>query len=258
MHEAARFLGSASGMTGGVRVERRAEVFRPYPGRVEGSRSGRSTLSDSLADLLDRRTCPADPKKGPRGSRWSRSRDCQVGGRRQEGAPVAAKARPRATKWCRAASHPPMSSRSPRRLHRLVPNGDMKDDIPMSLLMSSFTDAVADGRIFRTSPMAFLSVTPPAAEALLTEIGRRRGDLRKVKGGTVDLHKAAEIFVHEFPRRGNGTDRPRSPVDRGGDGQGRRGEPARGERAKDDEARPLSHLAPVSPVHPGSRPHVRS
>ena len=41
-----------------------------------------------------------------------------------------------------------------------------------------------------------LSVTPPAAEALLTEIGRRRGGLRK--GGTVDLHKAAEIFVHEF------------------------------------------------------------
>jgi len=41
-----------------------------------------------------------------------------------------------------------------------------------------------------------LSTTPPAAEALLTEIGRRRGGLRK--GGTVDLHKAAEIFVHEF------------------------------------------------------------
>jgi ribosome biogenesis GTPase A len=41
-----------------------------------------------------------------------------------------------------------------------------------------------------------LAVTPPAAEALLAEIGRRRGGL--CKGGTVNLHKAAEIFVHEF------------------------------------------------------------
>lgn len=39
--------------------------------------------------------------------------------------------------------------------------------------------------------------TPPAsAEALLTEVGRRRGGLRK--GGLVDLHKAAELLVHEF------------------------------------------------------------
>jgi ribosome biogenesis GTPase A len=41
-----------------------------------------------------------------------------------------------------------------------------------------------------------LPVAPPDAEALLTEIGRRRGGLRK--GGTVDLHKAAELLVHEF------------------------------------------------------------
>jgi ribosome biogenesis GTPase A len=41
-----------------------------------------------------------------------------------------------------------------------------------------------------------LDVTPPSAEALLTEIGRRRGGLRK--GGVVDLHKAAELLVHEF------------------------------------------------------------
>jgi ribosome biogenesis GTPase A len=41
-----------------------------------------------------------------------------------------------------------------------------------------------------------LAVTPPTAEALLVEIGRRRGGLQK--GGTVDLHKAAEILVHEF------------------------------------------------------------
>ena len=41
-----------------------------------------------------------------------------------------------------------------------------------------------------------LPVTPASPEALLTEIGRRRGGLRP--GGKVDLHKAAEIFVHEF------------------------------------------------------------
>ena len=41
-----------------------------------------------------------------------------------------------------------------------------------------------------------LPVTPATPEALLIEIGRRRGGLRK--GGVVDLHKAAEIFVHEF------------------------------------------------------------
>ncbi|MBA3545310.1 MAG: ribosome biogenesis GTPase YlqF [Nannocystis sp.] len=41
-----------------------------------------------------------------------------------------------------------------------------------------------------------LPTLPAAAELLLHEIGRRRGGLRK--GGTVDLHKAAEIFVHEF------------------------------------------------------------
>ncbi len=41
-----------------------------------------------------------------------------------------------------------------------------------------------------------LSEVPPSAEALLTEIGRRRGGLRK--GGQVDLHKAAELLVHEF------------------------------------------------------------
>lgn len=41
-----------------------------------------------------------------------------------------------------------------------------------------------------------LAVPPPSAEALLTEVGRRRGGLRK--GGVVDLHKAAELLVHEF------------------------------------------------------------
>lgn len=41
-----------------------------------------------------------------------------------------------------------------------------------------------------------LDSKPPTAEALLTEIARRRGGLRK--GGVVDLHKAAELLVHEF------------------------------------------------------------
>ncbi len=41
-----------------------------------------------------------------------------------------------------------------------------------------------------------LGAIPSNAEALLGEIGRRRGALRK--GGTVDLHKAAEVLVHEF------------------------------------------------------------
>ena len=41
-----------------------------------------------------------------------------------------------------------------------------------------------------------LAAAPPTPEALLTEVGRRRGGLRP--GGIVDLHKAAEILVHEF------------------------------------------------------------
>ena len=41
-----------------------------------------------------------------------------------------------------------------------------------------------------------LAVAPASPEALLTEVGRRRGGLRK--GGIVDLHKAAELLVHEF------------------------------------------------------------
>jgi ribosome biogenesis GTPase A len=41
-----------------------------------------------------------------------------------------------------------------------------------------------------------LSAVPDSPTALLTEIARRRGGLRA--GGTVDLHKASEILVHEF------------------------------------------------------------
>ncbi len=41
-----------------------------------------------------------------------------------------------------------------------------------------------------------LDDVPSSAEALIHEIGRRRGTLRK--GGLVDLHKAAELLIHEF------------------------------------------------------------
>ena len=41
-----------------------------------------------------------------------------------------------------------------------------------------------------------LDETPASPEALLTEIGRRRGGLRK--GGVADLDKAAELLVHDF------------------------------------------------------------
>ncbi len=41
-----------------------------------------------------------------------------------------------------------------------------------------------------------LDAGPSSATDLLTEIGRRRGTL--LKGGVVDLHKAAELLVHEF------------------------------------------------------------
>jgi ribosome biogenesis GTPase A len=41
-----------------------------------------------------------------------------------------------------------------------------------------------------------LTRKPPEGQALMEEIGRRRGTLKK--GGEVDLHKAAEIFVQEF------------------------------------------------------------
>ena len=41
-----------------------------------------------------------------------------------------------------------------------------------------------------------LAEAPPTGEALLAEIGRRRGCL--LRGGVVDVHKASEILVHEF------------------------------------------------------------
>jgi ribosome biogenesis GTPase A len=41
-----------------------------------------------------------------------------------------------------------------------------------------------------------LTQTPAGAEPLLIEIGRRRGGLRS--GGSVDLHKAADVLIHDF------------------------------------------------------------
>lgn len=47
-----------------------------------------------------------------------------------------------------------------------------------------------------------LAELPPTAEALVAEIGRRRGCLKS--GGVIDVHKAAEILVHEFRSGGLG------------------------------------------------------
>ena len=41
-----------------------------------------------------------------------------------------------------------------------------------------------------------LTAMPVGPEALLAEIGRRRGGLRS--GGVVDLHKAADVLIHDF------------------------------------------------------------
>ncbi len=41
-----------------------------------------------------------------------------------------------------------------------------------------------------------LAEMPAGADALLVEIGRRRGGLRS--GGSVDLHKAADVLIHDF------------------------------------------------------------
>ncbi len=41
-----------------------------------------------------------------------------------------------------------------------------------------------------------LDATPASADELLREIGRRRGGLRS--GGVVDMHKAADVLIHDF------------------------------------------------------------
>lgn len=59
-----------------------------------------------------------------------------------------------------------------------------------------------------------LASLPPTPEALITEIGRRRGCLRA--GGVVDLHKASEILVHEARSGGLGRISLESPDDHDG------------------------------------------
>ncbi len=56
-----------------------------------------------------------------------------------------------------------------------------------------------------------LAALPPDAEGLITEIGRRRGCLRS--GGTVDMHRASEILVHEIRSGGLGRFTLESPGD---------------------------------------------
>ncbi len=56
-----------------------------------------------------------------------------------------------------------------------------------------------------------LAALPPTPEALIAEIGRRRGCLKN--GGGIDLHKAAEILVHEFRSGGLGRISLESPSD---------------------------------------------
>jgi ribosome biogenesis GTPase A len=56
-----------------------------------------------------------------------------------------------------------------------------------------------------------LGSLPPTPEGLVAEIGRRRGCLRS--GGTIDVHKASEILVHEFRSGGLGRISLESPSD---------------------------------------------
>ncbi len=56
-----------------------------------------------------------------------------------------------------------------------------------------------------------LAALPADAEGLITEIGRRRGCLRS--GGTVDMHRASEILVHEIRSGGLGRFSLESPGD---------------------------------------------
>ena len=53
-----------------------------------------------------------------------------------------------------------------------------------------------------------LTAIPSGAEALLVEIGRRRGGLRA--GGAVDLHKAADVLIHDFRSGAPRPDQPRA------------------------------------------------
>ncbi len=56
-----------------------------------------------------------------------------------------------------------------------------------------------------------LTALPATAEALISEIGRRRGCLRS--GGEIELHKASEILVHELRSGGLGAISLEAPGD---------------------------------------------
>jgi ribosome biogenesis GTPase A len=56
-----------------------------------------------------------------------------------------------------------------------------------------------------------LDALPENADALLREIGRRRGGLRS--GGVVDMHKAADVLIHDFRSGALGRVSLESPTD---------------------------------------------
>jgi ribosome biogenesis GTPase A len=62
-----------------------------------------------------------------------------------------------------------------------------------------------------------LKELPATGEELLLEVGRRRGCLRS--GGVVDMHKAADVFIHDFRRGALGRISLETPEDGGGAAQ---------------------------------------
>jgi ribosome biogenesis GTPase A len=57
-----------------------------------------------------------------------------------------------------------------------------------------------------------LKALPASGNELLVEIGRRRGGLRA--GGVIDMHKAADVLIHEFRTGALGRISLESPSDR--------------------------------------------
>jgi ribosome biogenesis GTPase A len=87
--------------------------------------------------------------------------------------------------------------------HRLALAGSIPDTaidyLNVAMFGAEFFLADYPERLLARFKLASL---PPTPEALIAEIGRRRGCLRS--GGGIDLHKAAEILVHEFRSGGLG------------------------------------------------------
>ena len=85
-----------------------------------------------------------------------------------------------------------------------------------------------------------LTELPASASALLVEIGKRRGGLRS--GGVVDVHKAADVLVHDF--RSGALGRIKSGVAAGGSLPPRAltpgPSPIKGEGCRKSRALPLS------------------